>query len=356
MNEPSSNLSVREEPVFQSSSWVDQPYKKEELKAPKDFFGHTLSVRTSIDYRCNELLALREASQLREQLSSFDADPLLVPRRVRALEARASVNALLAREAQEAYAEKIEREFPPLPPADDASALREHEEVLHTESDQMAIPSSALEHDAAEATTFSEYVPDSFVTTRTESTTRRIKRKQRQRLAAVAAHQEKAAFYTRQARAAEKMLLLLKEHGNVHKDALRIAGYEKRVRECRRGASYHAVIAQEIINQIHDRHSNAPGAHHVRAEGNYEMELPVRPPSPIKKAQKVKNPREDLIRLSRAKAEPLLDGKVSKMSKKNSKIISQKKVPVAQKIKPKTVEAMHPKDIKLPEAKAVLLK
>lgn len=163
----------------------------------------------------------------------------------------------------------------------------------------------------------------------------------------MAAHNEKANECLRKIRNARKLIPLLKERGEV----LKVRSQEQFVKELKNKADYHSVMARTIHAQVYGHDSNAPGAHAVVPQGNYEIEFPIRPPSPARKAREIKNPQENLIQLRKAKATPLASAKIS--SKKKN--LSAKKLPVAKKIAMKEVTAESPRDLNLPVAKVSMI-
>ncbi|MBX9576912.1 MAG: hypothetical protein K2W97_00370 [Chthoniobacterales bacterium] len=87
-----------------------------------------------------------------------------------------------------------------------------------------------------------------------------------------------------------KLQALLKEHGDPQKAKILGAIIE----QFKNKANYHTVMARQTEMHAYGHDPESPGAHNVIAQGNYELEFPVRPPSPTRRAREVKNPKEDL--------------------------------------------------------------
>ena len=161
-----------------------------------------------------------------------------------------------------------------------------------------------------------------------------------------AAHQEKATECLREVRNRTKFHALLKEHGDPQ--AAKIFG--KIIAQLKNKAAYHMVISRQTEMRAYGHDRASPGAHNVIAQGNYELEFPVRPPSDTRRAQEVKNPKEDLIRLPKTKALRLAVVKFSNNKKLSTKEKAQ--LPIAEKITAKEVTAEPPRNLKLSQAKA----
>lgn len=209
------------------------------------------------------------------------------------------------------------------------------------------------QQDWSESTLLPEQLPNSFFSSVREPSFRQLKRKSRRQLAAAVFHEKQAASELRQIRHNEKQLALIIEHSTSPNWKVEKQNLEQLIERLKASASYHTVKARQIIDRVYGVGLNFPGAHQVLAEGNYELEFPIRPPSPTQRARAVSNPSEDLIQLHRGKVEPLAQVRSASKNVKKSRMA---KLPTAHQIKlPREVEGMAPKSLKFPEAQARLL-
>lgn len=304
------------------------------LMAPKPFFGRRLTFQTAIDCHHSSLLALEEAQELRICSSLGLSHQNNLPQRIRALEGRAHAYSILGKEAEaELLNDGGENVIQPEPAAEFSNA--------------QASASPANENQAAEiATLLPAQLPAPFFGVGTTTNFYNSQRKQQQQLKIAAAHQEKAKQCLREVGYKTKFHDLLKEHG----DPQKAKSLEKIIEQLKNRANYHTVMARQTEMQAYGHDPQLPGAHKVIPQGNYELEFPVRPPSPTRQAQKIKHPQEDLIGLPKTKAIPLASAKFQEGKKLSPKAAQQ--LPIAKKIALKEVAAMFPKNTKLPEAEA----
>ena len=318
----------------------------------KNFFGHRLTHATEAKHLIESISSLEEARELREMLGIGSNDPRITPVSIRKFEGRSSVHALLANEAREELREeersvldRIEQARGSLHSHD----LREVSPFSVEDESREEIP----QQEWNESTLLPEQLPDSFFSPVREPSFRQFKRKSRRQLAAAAFHEQQAASELRQIRHYEKQLTLIVEHSTSPTWKAEKKVLERLIEQLKESASYHTVKAREIIDRVHGTHLNSPGAHQVVAEGNYELEFPIRPPSPTQRARAISNPNEDLIRFRRGKVESLVQ---ATMLDKNVKKPHLTNLPIAHQIQsPIEIEAVSPKNMKLPEARASLL-
>ena len=333
------NLSLNRSQVSQSAitepAFLQDDHESEAipLAAPKPFFGRHVTFQPAIDCHHSFLDSFQGAGELRVRSSLGLSHESNLPQRIRALEGRGSAYSILAKEAEAELLNDAGENVIQLEPAAELS------------SDQ-ASTASSRESLSSERTLLPADLPAPFFGARTTTNFYNIQRKQRQQLKIAAAHQEKAKECLRECRKNMKLQALLKEHGDPQK--AKIVG--EIIDQLKNDADYHTVMAQEIQARVYAPDPQSPGAHQVIAQGNYELEFPVRPPSPTRRAREVKNPQEDLIRLPKTKAISLVSAKFLENKKLSSK--EKQQLPVAKKIVAKEVAAESPKNIKLPEARA----
>lgn len=304
------------------------------LAAPKPFFGHNLTFQTVIDCHHSFLRSSEEAQELRIRSSLGLSHPSNLPQRIRVLEGRALAYSILEKEAE---AELLS--------AAGENAVQSQRAVELSNAQASASPVN--ENQAAEITTLlPTQLPAPFFGASTSSNFCNSQRKQRRQLAIAAAHEDKAKQCLREVRNITKRINLFKEHG----DPQKAKNLETIIEQLKDSANYHTVIAQQTEMEAHGYDPEQPGARKVIAQGNYELEFPVRPPSPTRRAQEIKNSKEDFIQLPKTKGIPLASVEFLENKKLSPK--AKQQLPVAKKITAKKVTATFPKNIKLPEAKA----
>ena len=316
---------------------VDHESADAPLAAPKPFFGRHLTFQTAIDCHHSSLRILQERQRLLLRSSLGLPHQTNLPQQIRALEGRASAYAILAKEAEaELLSELGENVIQP-------------ESGVELNNVQANAVSSNESHPQSVATLLPPQLPAPFFASETTTNFSNIQRKQRQQLKIAEAHQDKAKQYLREVRNAMKRLVLVKEHGNLPKAKI----LEQSIEQLKNRANYHTVIARETEMQAYGHDSQSPGANNTILQGNYELEFPVRPPSDTYRAEEIKNPREDLIRLPKTKAIPLASAQFLESKKLSAK--EKQQLPIAKKVPAKEVTAGSPKNLKLPEAKARLI-
>jgi len=280
------------------------------------------------------LLSLQEAQELRIRSSSGLSDQTNLPQRIRALEGRALAYSILKNEAEAEFQSDAGENLMQLEPATELSNAQ-------------ANAARSNGNQAPEvATLLPAELPAPFFGAGITTNFYNIRRKQRQQLKIAAAHQEKAKECLREVRNRTKFHALLKEQGDPQ--AAKILG--KIIAQLKNKADYHAVISRQTEMRAYGHDRASPGAHNVIAQGNYELEFPVRPPSDAGRAQEVRNPKEDLIRLPKTKAIPLASVKFSENKKLSTK--AKQQLPVAEKIMVKEATAEPPRNLKFSQAEA----
>ena len=331
LNRPQASRPAIREPAFLQN---DHDSTDAPLAAPKPFFGRHIAFQTVIDCHHFSLGSLEEANELKN-LSLFGSHHEgNLPQRIKVLEGRADAYSILAKEA--------EAEF-----LSDSGESVIQPELVADLSNTEANDASSNENQAAEIRTLlPAQLPVPFFGSGTTTDFYNSRRKQRQQLKIAAAHQEEAKKCLRESRNNMKIHALLKEHGDYQSEK----SLGKIIEQLENKANYHTVMARQTEMRAYGHDPQSPGAHSVVAHGNYEFEFPLRPPSDTHRAQEIKNPREDLIRLPKTKAIPLASAQFLKSKKLSPK--EKQQLPVAQKITAKEVTAESAKNVKLPEAQA----
>lgn len=301
-----SSYPIEESTLLENGS-NDENSNSPSLAAPKPFFGHRVIFSTVIDHYEAASRNRDEITSLRLRLLQDQSVPTNLPQRIRALKGRAEIHEILEQEIAD--------------------------ELLETSRTNILLESRLL----------SAELPASFFGSQPTNNFNNIQRKQRQRIAAMINYEDKANRLFRKIRQKEKFCALLKEH----KELVRAKAEEKIIEQLKNQANRYVVMVRNIHAQVYNHDEDAPGSHHVVPQGNYELTFPIRPPSSTVKAKKIKNPKEDLIRLPKTPAVAFAKAKFSKSKKLLTK---REELPIAKKVLVQEVTATLPKNIKLPEA------